>query len=500
MSLRNHLIDVRRLSCWRTPLCNEASLSPSAVLLILAVVAVSVAAIQFFQSGGADFFSLYGINSVIASTAIDFAVVVLFARADRTPATLRNLVLLYAVATAVGLIASQIFAAANTFTFRKQAGSTEIAPVLALAMGAAATAGMILWMTGAARQAFKPIPGVRRPGLRAFAFVTCLFLAGALLPNWPVFEPKTFDSATANIWEVVDLVRTKTSVTAARGKHAEEGRKAEQRAAHIEGQQPVRLDAAFASVNRRDPDKPNIFMIGLSGYGNQGVFEHETRQSIEILRSRFDIGDRVVQLVNADDATDRYPVASIQNLAFALRAMGARMDHDKDVLILTMTSHGSQDGFALSFGGLIYRTLDAVTLRNLLDDAGIKNRILILSSCYSGTFVPVLANDDTMIMTAASSTRTSFGCANGREWTYFGDALFAHGVKTEPTLAAAFGLARKTIGQWEKEQHLTPSDPQIFVGQAIARRFPRLVGEKPQRISSPDEAALAAGEPANRAN
>jgi len=32
--------------------------------------------------------------------------------------------------------------------------------------------------------------------------------------------------------------------------------------------------------------------------------------------------------------------------------------------------------------------------------------VLILSACYSGVFVPVLASPDTAILTAAASTRT----------------------------------------------------------------------------------------------
>ena len=47
-----------------------------------------------------------------------------------------------------------------------------------------------------------------------------------------------------------------------------------------------------------------------------------------------------------------------------------------------------------------------------------------MSACYAGIFVPPLANDDTIVMTAADAKSTSFGCAPEREWTYFGDALF----------------------------------------------------------------------------
>lgn len=44
-------------------------------------------------------------------------------------------------------------------------------------------------------------------------------------------------------------------------------------------------------------------------------------------------------------------------------------------------------------------------------------------------------------MTAARAGRTSFGCGNGREWTYFGDALFNHALREETDFIKAFDKA-----------------------------------------------------------
>ena len=103
----------------------------------------------------------------------------------------------------------------------------------------------------------------------------------------------------------------------------------------------------------------------------------------------------------------------------------------------------------------------------MLDTSGIKNRVLIISACYSGSFVEELASDNTLIMTAASDNRTSFGCSNEREWTFFGDALFNHALRETYSFESAFAKARETVSQWEREQGITPSDPQISAGSAI---------------------------------
>lgn len=497
MDWRNHLIDARRLASCRAPKFSEAKLTTTSIMLIFAGLVLARVVFQFFQSSGLSSFSLYGINSSLAGPTVAIAIILAFAQVDPTPRTLRNLVLLNATAFAIGLIAAEATTASlNYLVSHKPAGWMSTAVSIEIIK----TVGMVAWVTGAARQIFKLVNNVRRPALRAFAFTACIVLASAALPHWPVFLPQKFDLARMNYWEFISRIRNQAADTADREEDAASVRDRERKSASIEGHQPDRLNAALAAIEKRDAGKANIFVLGLAGYGDQDVFEHETEQSVEILKSRFDVGNRIMRLVNADDTTDRYPIASIQNLSAALHGISARMDRDKDVLILTMTSHGSPDGFALRFGDLIYRTLDPITLKRLLDDAGIKNRVLIVAACYSGVFVPVLANDDTMIMTAASATRTSFGCASGREWTYFGDAFFALGLKTEPTLAAAFAVARKTIGQWETKERLLSSDPQIFVGKNVARRFPGLVGPIPSEASRPRDAELDPEGSNNRMN
>jgi Peptidase C13 family len=113
-------------------------------------------------------------------------------------------------------------------------------------------------------------------------------------------------------------------------------------------------------------------------------------------------------------------------IAEAIRAAGDKMDKERDVLFLLVSSHGAPAGrgIELSGGGL----MTAGQLRSALDGAGIKNRIVVVSACYSGQFVQPLASPTTMVITAANSTNPSFGCSNTRAYTYFGDAFFNAGV------------------------------------------------------------------------
>src|SRR5207244_1622355 len=112
------------------------------------------------------------------------------------------------------------------------------------------------------------------------------------------------------------------------------------------------------------------------------------------------------------------PWASRQNFAAAVHAVAKVMDKDEDVLILFITSHGGTPGVALQLPGITV-PLAPAEVAAALKKEGIKNRVVIVSACYSGVFVKPLGNTDSIILTAADDKSPSFGCAPGRNWTYF---------------------------------------------------------------------------------
>jgi hypothetical protein len=92
-------------------------------------------------------------------------------------------------------------------------------------------------------------------------------------------------------------------------------------------------------------------------------------------------------------------------------------------LFLILTSHGSRDGLAVVAGRLA-ETLKPSHLSEMLGRTGVRNKVVIISACYSGVFIPRLADADTLVITAADANHPSFGCEDKANWTYFGDAFF----------------------------------------------------------------------------
>ena len=215
------------------------------------------------------------------------------------------------------------------------------------------------------------------------------------------------------------------------------------------------------------PGIPDLFFVGFAGDASQDVFLREMRSVQTLFDDRFDTRGRSVMLVNNLATVATMPLASTHNLLAALDQVALRMDKDEDVLFLFLTSHGTPGVLAVSFDPLQLNDLTVRSLRSMLDRSGIKWRVIVISACYSGSFIEPLKNDETMIVTAARHDRASFGCANENEFTYFGRAYFDQALRKTYSFTGAFETARATVGKWEKDEDLKPSLPQIYIGPAI---------------------------------
>ena len=209
---------------------------------------------------------------------------------------------------------------------------------------------------------------------------------------------------------------------------------------------------AYATEDLR---KVTVVSFGL--FGDQGVFRREATGAAEIVASRFG-GDPVVVKFN----TKRGGSATVKALAVILREAAKKMNSENDILFLILTSHGSPEGLAVTAGRRV-ETLTPSKLAEMLDRTGVRHKVVIISACYSGVFIPRLANPDTLV-TAADANHASFGCDDKAKWTYFGDAFFNVALRRADSLKEAFLLARSLILERELRQGFNSSRPQMAGG------------------------------------
>jgi hypothetical protein len=195
------------------------------------------------------------------------------------------------------------------------------------------------------------------------------------------------------------------------------------------------------------------------------VFHTEATNAAAILTRSYGSAGKPLVYSNRPRASR----ATVANLRAALAQAASRMDRDNDVLFLFLTSHGSPRGIAIS-AGKSQTLLTPTELGWLLRDAGVRHKVLIVSACFSGIFIP-LADPNTLVMTAADATHPSFGCEKAASWTFFGRALFTQGIPKTDTLSEAFAVARTAVLKRETREGYQPSNPQIAGGQNFAAQL-----------------------------
>ena len=55
-------------------------------------------------------------------------------------------------------------------------------------------------------------------------------------------------------------------------------------------------------------------------------------------------------------------------------------------------------------------TLTPARLAGMLNATHVRYRAVVISACYSGVFIPRLANPNSLVVTAADANHSSFGC------------------------------------------------------------------------------------------
>jgi hypothetical protein len=237
-------------------------------------------------------------------------------------------------------------------------------------------------------------------------------------------------------------------------------------------EQADRIDDALDAVHRDGSASANGFFVGFAGVGEQKVFAQEIELAARVVGRRFAIGDRQLSLINDERDLERAPLASVSGLTYALQGLASRMDLDKDVLFLSISSHGSADPvIAVSNSQFPFNGLTRGDLVDALQASGIKWRVIIISACYAGGFINSLRDPKTIVITAAAADRTSFGCSNDSDITYFGEAFYRDALPGARTLREAFDKAKTAIAARERREHVTPSNPQAYFGPELEAKL-----------------------------
>lgn len=225
------------------------------------------------------------------------------------------------------------------------------------------------------------------------------------------------------------------------------------------------LDDALSNVPASTP-AVELYTLTLGGDGKQSVFLRESDYVSNMLSSRFGAFGQIRLVNHRDHLVDR-PMATRENLRRAATTLAERSGPE-DLIFIYMTSHGtSEHELVLDQPRMELSDLPADELAAVLSPLKNRDKIIVISSCYSGGFIPALKDERTLIMTASRADRVSFGCSEEANFTYFGDALFAQALNQTDDLEQAFKLAKATVAERELADSFEASEPQIWAPKTV---------------------------------
>jgi hypothetical protein len=140
----------------------------------------------------------------------------------------------------------------------------------------------------------------------------------------------------------------------------------------------------------------------------------------------------------------------------------------RDGCLVYFSSHGNTQGIVVG-----ERLFSPDGLSRMVDEAcGARPTVVILSACFSGVFVPAVADANRAVFTAARSDRSSFGCGEADRYPYYDDCVLSSFPKVGDFMALANSakacVAAKEIATGAKP----PSEPQISVGAGLRPMLP----------------------------
>ena len=232
-----------------------------------------------------------------------------------------------------------------------------------------------------------------------------------------------------------------------------------------------RLQRALTALVPQKAGQRDVYVLVVGGDGREGVFARESQWVAERLGEHWSSQGHRLVLANGDGSDA--PLATLTSLRESLITLGNTLDPEEDLLFVHLVSHGGSEGdLVLAQPGLSLNDLTPDRFGQWLDEAGIGYLWLVVSACYSGQWVDPLAERRRMIFTAAAEDRTSFGCSDDSDRTWFSEALYG-GALDNPgpdDPKALFKAARARVDSMETEQGIEEGQrslPRAWFGQAF---------------------------------
>jgi len=250
--------------------------------------------------------------------------------------------------------------------------------------------------------------------------------------------------------------------------------------------QEFMMDHALDELEDERPGVTDLYFVGFAPDARRPGFVADVDAAQRAMDSRWHTKGRSLVLVNSPLTVAERPFATITHLREALLEIGDTIDADDDVVMLYLAgSSGADHTLAAVNPPLELVGLSPLGLKQLLDAAGIRWRIIVVSTCYAGAWVDALQDDETAVIASSAADVHGSDCAGGITPSSFGEAFFTQGMRHNDDLTLAFDAAKRDVARSR-----APA-PVMAIGPSIAEHLKKLRNQGSARIVASASGATA---------
>lgn len=211
-----------------------------------------------------------------------------------------------------------------------------------------------------------------------------------------------------------------------------------------------------------------VLYVGSAQHSQSLVFQ---RDVLLVQKRLLAVNPRVQSIILSNELQTSkllYPFATLHTLKQTFDRVASWSKKYPLTLVVLVATHGNVDILSSNVANEYYTPIQSKHLQPWLDELGDTPTAVILSACYSGSFVPKLASDKRIVLSAAAADRNSFGCSYHEDNTYFIGELFGNSFNPARTWQQNFNDSLQGIAQKEKTLRVAQSNPQSSIPSAWA--------------------------------
>jgi hypothetical protein len=210
--------------------------------------------------------------------------------------------------------------------------------------------------------------------------------------------------------------------------------------------QDFMMDRALDQLDDERPGVTDLYFVGFAPDARRPGFVADVESARRAMDERWQTKGRSVVLVNSPLTVAERPFATITHLREVLLQIGDLIDADDDVVMVYLAGGSGPDHTLTAVNPpLELVSLSPQGLKQLLDAAGIRWRIVVVSTCYAGAWVDALKDDETAVIASSAADVRGSDCAGSVAPSSFGQAFFTDGMRRSDDVTRAFEVARKSL-------------------------------------------------------